>query len=232
MATISPSLGLFSFSSQDLLGIKDRTSPNSEVIFQHPDCDVQGQRSPWIRWPPYRTLSLQFLSPPPPKLWKLNWWLIMRMWPSLLPIQCLREKQPLHAVTIMWAKRFPERKENKECSRTSNSHAPSPGCRPSTSNRPWKTSFSTHNPGYALRSFPLYTFLFRGGYFYILTLENHDESSEESFLGQTKPVSASTTPVATHPPGNHISFHLETPRWVNGRHTTDAAQQNSPWLWL
>lgn len=62
-----------------------------------------------------------------------------------------------------------------------------------------ESPFSTHNPGYASRSFPLYTFLSRGGYFYILTLGNHDESfQKKSILGQMKPVSASATSVATH----------------------------------
>lgn len=87
---------------------------------------------------------------------------------------------------------------------------------------------STHNPGYALRSFPLYTFLSRGGYFYILTLGNHDECSEESILGQTKPVSAS---VATHtpppPPGRpcHFSPGNYLLRWSTPH--VDATQQNS-----
>lgn len=161
----------------------------------------------------------------------------MTMWPSVLPFQYWRDKQLLSAVTILKSceqkkKSFQKgkKKKTKDRCRISNSHAPSQGCRLSTSNKPWKTSFSTHNPGYASRSFPLYTFLSRGGYFYILTLGNHDKSSEESILGQTKPASASAAPLEQAPTGRRC--HSSPQNHMLRRCTPHAndTKQNPRWL--
>uniref|UniRef100_A0A8C6H1C9 Uncharacterized protein n=1 Tax=Mus spicilegus TaxID=10103 RepID=A0A8C6H1C9_MUSSI len=105
---------------------------------------------------------------------------------------------------------------------------------------PGKPPFPHHNPGYALRSFPLYTFLSRGGYFYILTLENQAEFPEESILGQTNPCLSLRRPTFTPPPPPLRHTHRETTSLfalkchVESMYDTyrDAAQQNSLRLWL